>query len=40
MTMNPTPDHLDDELLSALLDSDTSADEARGTGGVPPTTAA
>ena len=30
MTMNPTPDHLDDEILSALLDGDTSADGAGG----------
>jgi hypothetical protein len=25
MTMNPTPDHLDDEILSALLDGDSAA---------------
>jgi hypothetical protein len=31
MTMNPTPEHLDDEILSALLDGD--ADAADGAGG-------
>ena len=40
MTMNPTPDHLDDEILSALLDGDTEAAGPGGTGGVPPTPAA
>jgi len=44
MTMNPTPDHLDDEILSALLDGDATgdagADGPGGMGGVPPTTAA
>jgi hypothetical protein len=33
MNMNATPDHLDDEILSALLDGDADA-SARGMGGV------
>ena len=38
MTMNSMPDHLSDEILSALLDGDLGG--ARGMGGVPPTMAA
>lgn len=44
MTMDSTPDHLSDELLSSLLDGLPDAavevDGARGTGGDPPTMAA
>jgi hypothetical protein len=43
MTMNPTSNHLDDEILSALLDGDATgdagADRPGGMGGVPSTAA-